>query len=53
MISQVLDKAIHGSPCLVLDVERVKGCLETGYHFVPGFLVVWDGGIIEFVELSF
>ena len=44
---------IHGSPCLVLDAEGVKGCFEAGYHFVPGFLAVWDGGIIEFVEPSF
>ena len=53
MIPQVLNKAIHGSPCFVLDVEGVKGHLEAGYHFVPGSLTVWDDSIIEFVEPFF
>ena len=26
---------------------------EAGYHFVLGFLAVWDGGVIKFVEPSF
>ena len=53
MIPYVLNQVIHGPFCFVLDIKGVEGYFETGYHFVPGFLTVWDGGIIKFVEPSF
>ena len=53
MIPEVLNQAIHGPSCFVLDIKRVEGYFKAGHHLVPGFLAVWDGGVVKFIEPSF
>ena len=40
MVSQVLDKVIHGSSRFVLDDKGVEGCLEASYLLIPSFLTI-------------
>ena len=44
---------LHDPSCLVLDIKRIKGHLEAGYHLFPGFLIVWNSSIVKLVKPSF